>query len=104
VLLVASPYAKRNYNGTTNTSFPGLLRTAFRLLGIPPLNLYDAVATDLAECFTSQPDMTPYNALPVDKNIFDPARVRPNRLSRGPAMDDPDEIRRQHQARRPLPQ
>ena len=42
---------------TRNTSFPGLLKTIFRLLGIPPLNLFDAAATDLSDVFTTQPDL-----------------------------------------------
>jgi hypothetical protein len=31
------------------------------IFGIPPLNQYDAGATDLRELFTSKPDFTPYN-------------------------------------------
>src|SRR5579859_4914530 len=59
-----------------NTSFPGLLKTVFRILGMPPLNLFDAVATDLSDCFTSAPDMRPYSALPEDPSVFDQARAR----------------------------
>jgi hypothetical protein len=44
------------YASHTNTSFPGLLKTIFRLLGIPPLNLFDASASDLADVFTGEPD------------------------------------------------
>ncbi len=95
VLLVASPYARRNYNSRVNTSFPGMLKTAFRLLKLPPLNLYDAAAADLADCFTAVPDLSPYTALPVDKTIFDPAKAKVDTKSRGPAIDDPAEIRRQ---------
>jgi DNA-binding beta-propeller fold protein YncE len=76
VLLVASPYAKRNYTSHVNTSFPGLLKTAFWLLKLPPLNLYDAAAADLSDCFTTTPDATPYTATPVDAAIFDPAKAR----------------------------
>ena len=77
VLLVASPYARRDYTSHVNTSFPGILRTAFELLHLPPLNLYDATAADLSECFTSrEPDLTPYTALPVDPSIFDPKKAR----------------------------
>jgi hypothetical protein len=42
------------YASHTNTSFPGLLKTIFRLLGIPPLNLFDASASDLADVFHSR--------------------------------------------------
>jgi len=96
VLLAAGPYVRRNYSSHVNTSFPGLLKTAFWLLNLPPLNLYDAASASLADCFTSEPDLAPYDALPVDAAIFDPAQVRTVKgEAPGPAMDDPAEIRRQ---------
>ena len=96
VLMVASPYARRDYTSHVDTSFPGLLKTAFWLLRLPPLNLYDATARDLSDCFQSAPDPTPYTALPVDPSIFDPAKARIIKGEKpGPKMDDPAEIRRQ---------
>ncbi|HXG31904.1 MAG TPA: bifunctional YncE family protein/alkaline phosphatase family protein [Bryobacteraceae bacterium] len=76
LLLLVSPYAKRNYVSRVNSSFPGLLKTVFRLLGIPPLNLFDAAASDLSDLFTEEPDFTPYRAVPPDAQVFDPAIVR----------------------------
>ena len=100
VLLAAGPYVRRNYTSHVNTSFPGLLRTAFWLLHMPALNLYDAAAPSLADCFTSEPDLTPYDVLPVDPRIFDPKQVRTVKGENpGPAMDDPAEIRRQRRRR-----
>ena len=90
VLLVAGPYAKRDYVSHVNTSFPGLLKTVFRLLGMPPLNLFDAAASDLSDCLTDQPDFTGYKALPVDPRIFKPAEARdPLDPKPGPRMDQP---------------
>ncbi len=100
VLLAIGPHVKRNYNARVNTSFPGMLRTAFRLLRMPPLNLYDAAAADLSECFQAAADVTPYTALPVDPKIFDPAKAKIDKKSKGPAMDDPAEVRRQARQRR----
>ncbi|MGA3236184.1 MAG: hypothetical protein ABSG03_07775 [Bryobacteraceae bacterium] len=101
VLMVASPYARRNYAAHVNTSFPGLLRTAFELLRLPPLNLYDATAADLSDCFTSEADLTPYDALPVDAALFDPKKARIVKgAPPGPKMDDPAEIRRQQRDQR----
>jgi hypothetical protein len=95
VLLCAGPWFKKNYVSHTNTSFPGLLKTIFRLLGVPPLNLFDAAASDLSDCFASRPDAARYKALPVDKRVFDPATARESRSGRpGPRMDDPREVRR----------
>ena len=60
VFLGIGPYFKRNYVSHVNTSFPGMLKTIFRLLGLPPLNLFDAVASDLSDCFTNTPDYEGY--------------------------------------------
>lgn len=76
VLLVAGPYVKKNYVSRNNSSFPGILKTVFRILGVPPLNLYDAAATDLADCFTDQPDFLGYRALLPAREIFDPKAVK----------------------------
>jgi hypothetical protein len=96
VLLGAGPWFKRNYVSHTNTSFPGLLKTIFRLLGLPPLNLFDASAADLSDCFAKTPDLTGYRAKEVDKRLFDPAVAREgNNGAPTPKMDDPEEIRRQ---------
>src|SRR5437763_8931614 len=76
VLMAMGPWIKRNYITHRNSSFPGLLKTIFRLLGMPALNLYDASATDLSDIFTTQADPATYKLLPVDPRIFDPAAVR----------------------------
>lgn len=97
LLMVASPFARRNYASRTNASFPAILKTAFRLLGIAPLNLYDATAADLSDLFTSSPDFTPFEAIRPDPEIFvpetakDPADPKP-----APRMDDPSVLREQH--------
>jgi YVTN family beta-propeller protein len=95
-LLCAGPWCRKNYVSHTNASFPGLLKTIFRLLSLPPLNLYDASAADLSDCFTARPDFARYKALPVDTRIFDPAAARQAKPGTpSPKMDDPEEIRRQ---------
>ncbi len=97
VFLLASPYARKNYVSHVNASFPGLLKTVFRLLGLPPLNLFDATASDLADGFTEQPDFSPYEALPVDPRLFDPAKARePLDPQPSPRLDDPAVLREQH--------
>jgi len=35
------------------------------ILGLPPLNQYDAAATDLRDMFTVSPDFAPFSAQPV---------------------------------------
>jgi len=75
LLLSAGPWVRKNYVSHANTGFPGLLKTIFRLLHVPPLNLFDAVATDLSDLFAARPDPAGYKALHVDPRIFDPAAV-----------------------------
>lgn len=97
VFLAVSPWAKRNYASRVNSSFPGLLKTIFRLLGIPPLNLYDAAATDLSDVFTSAPDFRPFKAVRPDPDILVPEQVKdPLDPQPQPAMDAPAYLREQH--------
>jgi YVTN family beta-propeller protein len=72
ILLAAGPYVRRDYVSHTNTSFPGLLKTIFRILRIPALNLMDQTAAGLGDMFTDEPDYTPYKVVQPDKRIFNP--------------------------------
>lgn len=96
VLLVAGPYARRNYASHTNTSFPGMLRTAFEILRLPPLNQFDATAAGLADCFTESPDFAPYRAVSTDPAIFDPAKAKAAAGRSRTKMDDPRFLDREH--------
>jgi DNA-binding beta-propeller fold protein YncE len=73
VLLCAGPWVKRSYVSHTNTSFPGLVKTILAIFHLPSLNLFDRSAADLSDCFTSVPDYTSYQAIPVDRRIYSPA-------------------------------
>jgi DNA-binding beta-propeller fold protein YncE len=77
LLFAAGPYVKRNYVSHKNSSFPGLLRTVFELLRLPPLNLMDATSASLRDMLTAEPDFTPYAAVEPDARIFNPERVKP---------------------------
>ncbi len=101
IFLAVSPYARRNYVSTVNSSFPGLLKTVFRLLNLPPLNLYDATAADLLDCFSSEnPDFAPYEPILPDPEVLIPDNVRdPLDPRPQPAMDSPGFLRRQHEQR-----
>jgi YVTN family beta-propeller protein len=93
VFMGIGPYFKRGYVSHVNTSFPGMLKTIFRLLGLPPLNLFDAIASDLSDCFTNTPDYEGYQVRKEDARIFDPAAAR-EPLDPRPSvkMDDPAEV------------
>src|ERR1022692_4019080 len=98
VLMAVSPYARRNYVSHRNSSFPGLLKTVFKMLGLPSLNLFDAAASDLGDCFGGEPDFRPYEVLPVDRALFDPTKVKDplDPAPDSPRMDDPRVLREQH--------
>lgn len=101
--MVISPYAKRGYISRRTTSISSILKTIFLILGMKPLNYYDALSTDFADCFGSLPDFSSYKALPVDPRIFDPEKAKdPNdpdyrKAARepSPAMDEMGEALRQ---------
>jgi len=75
VLMVCSPWAKRNHVSHTHTSFGSIFKTFWNLLGVPYLNQYDASAADLSDFFTDTPDFTPYSALPEDIRVLDPQKL-----------------------------
>jgi hypothetical protein len=100
ILMVISPYAKKNYVGKVHYSFGSIFKTFWNVLGLPYLNQYDAAATDLSDMFTSAPDFTPYVALPPDLRIFDPQKALTpidekfdwSAVEESPALDDPKEM------------
>jgi YVTN family beta-propeller protein len=64
VSLVISPWSKlRSVNHTLYTQ-PSMVRTIEQILGLPPMNIQDAIANPMTECFGAGPDLTPYVALP----------------------------------------
>ena len=40
-----------------------MVRTVEQVLGIPPMNIQDAIAPPMTDCFTDSPDLTPYVAV-----------------------------------------
>jgi DNA-binding beta-propeller fold protein YncE len=65
IFIAASPWVKRQYLSKNHYSLASIFKTVNLILGIPPLNQYDAAATDLRDLFTSTPDFTPYNFTPI---------------------------------------
>ncbi len=100
ILMVVSPYARKNYVSKVHYSFGSIFKTFWNILGLPYLNQYDAGATDLSDMFTGDPDFTPYTAMPPDKRIFDPEKALTpldekfdwNALKESPVLDDPEEM------------
>ncbi|HUU02765.1 MAG TPA: PQQ-binding-like beta-propeller repeat protein [Myxococcota bacterium] len=62
IAIMISPYTKRGYNCPVHHGFSSLIRTYGLILGMPPLNLLDETAAPVYDCFTPEPDLTPYDA------------------------------------------
>ncbi len=73
---VISPWAKRRAVVGTQYNTVSVLRTIEQILGLPPMNQFDAAATPMFDCFTDAPDYTPYvavpNQVPLDEMNPDP--------------------------------
>jgi YVTN family beta-propeller protein len=76
VLLVISPWVKRGYVSHRHTTILSMHRTLYEIFGLPPLNMFDALANDFSDCFTTKPDFRPYKVVPVDGRIFDPEKAK----------------------------
>ena len=74
----------------THYSTVSLLRTIEQILGLKPMNQFDAAAQPMFECFTDTPNFTPFDALPSNvpldqmnpepRAIADP-QLRPDALA-----------------------
>ncbi|MFQ5771997.1 MAG: bifunctional YncE family protein/alkaline phosphatase family protein, partial [bacterium] len=103
ILMLISPYAKKDYVSHVHYSFGSIFKTFWNILGLPYLNQYDAGATDMADMFTNEPDFTPYNARAVDMRIFDPQKALDpfdeqfnwQALENSPIIDNPQDMLRE---------
>ena len=59
-----SPYTKRGAVVSTQYNTTSLLRTIEQILGLPPMNQFDATATPMFDCFTETPDFSPFECVP----------------------------------------
>jgi YVTN family beta-propeller protein len=59
-----SPYTKRQKTISTQYNTTSVIRTIEQILGLPPMNQFDASATPMFDCFTDQLDARPFDAVP----------------------------------------
>jgi YVTN family beta-propeller protein len=62
----ASPYTRRGAVVSTQYNTTSLLRTIEQILGLPPMNQFDATATPMFDCFTATPDFRPFESVPTN--------------------------------------
>lgn len=83
---VISPWARRRAVVSTQYNTVSLLRTIEQILGLPPMNQFDAAASPMFDCFTNTPDFTPFvavpNQVPLDEMNPEPKAIRDPRLRR----------------------
>jgi hypothetical protein len=103
ILMLIGPHVRRGYVSPTLASFGSVMRLIFTVLGLPPLNQFDAAASLPLDVFGRSLDLAPYSARPPDRALFDPATApKPSdpafdwhSLAESPVMDDPDDMRRE---------
>lgn len=62
---IVSPYSRLQKTISTNYNQTSMVRTIEQILGIPPMNSFDATATPMFECFSKKSDFTfRYTTLP----------------------------------------
>ena len=59
-----SPYTRRGATVSTQYNTTSLIRTMEQILGLPPMNQFDATATPMFDCFTETPEFAAFNSVP----------------------------------------
>ena len=98
---VVSAYTKRHAVISTQYNQTNLLRTMELMLGLPPMNQFDATATPMFDCFTNTPDFSAFtaetNTTPLDelnpapKKISNAQRRNDAYVSARLPLDQPDQ-------------
>ena len=55
-----SPYTKRGAVVSTQYNTTSMIRTMEQILGLPPMNQFDATATPMFDCFSATPNFAPF--------------------------------------------
>ena len=75
-----SPYAKRKATISTQYNTTSILRTIEQILGLPPMNQFDASATPMFDCFQETANLETFdvipNNIPLDQMNPDPQAIR----------------------------
>ncbi len=73
--LVLSPYSRLKSTNHTYYAQPSVVRTIEQILGLPPMNIQDAIANPMTDCFGTEKNIAPYSILPnnIPLNEMNPA-------------------------------
>jgi hypothetical protein len=79
--LALSPYTRRGHVDSTLYTQANMIRSIGLMLGLDPLNKFDAYAYPMEACFVDTPAMAPYahapNTIPLDERNLSGARLTP---------------------------
>jgi DNA-binding beta-propeller fold protein YncE len=84
-----SPYTRRGAVVSTQYNTTSILRTIEQVLGLSPMNQFDASATPMFDCFQTTPDFTPYHSVPSNiplDQMNPPAKAHANAVLRRDAI------------------
>jgi YVTN family beta-propeller protein len=97
---VVSPYTKRRETISTQYNQLSVMRTMELILGLPPMNQFDATATPMSDCFVETANLTPFTSVSnrVALDLMNPpAKKIKNRVLKKDALtssrlplDEPD--------------
>src|SRR5262249_26130446 len=62
--MIVSPYTRRNAVDSTLYTTINLFRTIEQILGLPPMNQFDAAASTMSNAFSNRPNTDPFRSLP----------------------------------------
>jgi DNA-binding beta-propeller fold protein YncE len=107
LLMMVSPWVKRNYVSRTHANFGAILKTIYNITNLPPLNQFDATASLLQDFFTDKPDFTPYSFELPDTAVFNPQKALDpydrnfnwKSINESPLLDNEDDFRKGHAER-----
>ena len=79
--LIISPYSRLQKTIHTNYNQTSMLRTMELILGLPPMNVIDATALPMFDCFTEKPDYSfkyksLQNRIPLNQMNIEPKKLK----------------------------
>ncbi len=91
---VISPYSQLHKTVHTNYNQTCIVRTIEQILGIPPMNIIDATATPMFDCFKNEADTTIFTAIknkvPLDEKNKDRSQLSGQELNYSVLTSTPD--------------
>lgn len=84
VYMALSPYTKRKHVSHEMNTTVSMVRSIEKMLGLAPMNRFDALTPPITDCFSNTPDLTPYKAVPnqIPLDDMNPPMEKQSKLER----------------------